>query len=210
MLPCGAATLRRPSLGPVPNRDCLHCRIGASIRQRKNKGAVNVGSEIRPGRLSEPQPLSDRARRRRGDRLLPKVFGATLRMKLDAPGGRVGHAELEIGNGLVMLADEHPEMGALAPTTIGGTPVGLHVYLEDVDAVAKKAVAAGATLKRPVENQFYGDRLGSIIDPFGHLWHISTHVEDVSPEEIGRRAAALGRGHHSWSRGKSRPIPRPA
>src|SRR5437016_10611301 len=86
---------------------------------------------------------------------------------------------------------------ALAPTTIGGTPVGLHLYLEDVDAVAKKAIAAGATLKRPVENQFYGDRLGSIIDPFGHLWHISTHIEDVSPEEIGRRAAALSRGQHS-------------
>ena len=126
-----------------------------------------------------------------------KVFGAKLRMKLDGPGGRIGHAELEIGNGLVMLADEHPEMGALAPTTIGGTPVGLHLYLEDVDAVAKKAIAAGATLKRPVESQFYGDRLGSIIDPFGHLWHISTHVEDVSPDEIGRRAAALARGEHS-------------
>jgi len=124
-----------------------------------------------------------------------KVFGAKLRMKLDGPGGRIGHAELEIGNGLVMLADEHPEMGALAPTTIGGTPVGLHLYLEDVDAVAKKAIAAGATLKRPVENQFYGDRLGSIIDPFGHLWHISTHVEDVSPEEIGRRAAAMAKEH---------------
>ena len=124
-----------------------------------------------------------------------KVFGATLRMKLDAPGGRVGHAALEIGNGLVMLADEHPEMGALAPTTIGGTPVGLHLYLEDVDAVATKAIAAGATLKRPVESQFYGDRLGSIIDPFGHLWHISTHVEDVSPEEIGRRAAAMAKEH---------------
>jgi PhnB protein len=124
-----------------------------------------------------------------------KVFGAKLRMKLDAPGGRIGHAELGIGNALVMLADEHPEMGALAPTTIGGTPVGLHLYLEDVDAVAKKAVAAGATLKRPVENQFYGDRLGSIIDPFGHLWHISTHVEDVPPDEIGRRAAAMAKEH---------------
>jgi PhnB protein len=124
-----------------------------------------------------------------------KVFGAKLRMKLDGPGGRIGHAELEIGNGLVMLADEHPEMGALAPTTIGGTPVGLHLYLEDVDAVATKAIAAGATLKRPVESQFYGDRLGSIIDPFGHLWHISTHVEDVSPEEIGRRAAAMAKEH---------------
>src|SRR5438067_1373922 len=126
-----------------------------------------------------------------------RVFGAKLRMRLDGPSGKIGHAELEIGDSLVMLADEHPEMGAVAPPTVGGTPVGLHIYLEDVDAVAKEAVAAGATLKRPVENQFYGDRLGSIIDPFGHLWHISTHVEDVSPEEIGRRAAALGRGQHS-------------
>jgi len=123
-----------------------------------------------------------------------RVFGAKLRMRLDGPGGRIGHAELEIGDSLVMLADEHPEMGALAPPTIGGTPVGLHLYLEDVDAVAAKAVAAGATLKRPVENQFYGDRLGSIIDPFGHLWHIATHLEDVSPEEIGRRAAAMAQG----------------
>ena len=124
-----------------------------------------------------------------------QVFGATLRMKLDGPDGKIGHAELEIGNSLIMLADEHPEMGALSPKTVGGTPVGLHVYVEDVDAVAATAVAAGAALKRPVENQFYGDRLGSMVDPFGHLWHISTHVEDVSPEEIGRRAAAMGRGH---------------
>ena len=123
-----------------------------------------------------------------------QVFGATLRMKLDGPDGKIGHAELEIGNSLIMLADEHPEMGALSPKTVGGTPVGLHVYVEDVDAVAVTAVAAGAALKRPVENQFYGDRLGSIIDPFGHLWHISTHVEDVSPEEIGRRAAAMAQG----------------
>jgi len=125
-----------------------------------------------------------------------QVFGATLRMKLDGPDGKIGHAELEIGNSLIMLADEHPEMGALSPKTVGGTPVGLHVYVEDVDAVAATAVAAGAALKRPVENQFYGDRLGSIIDPFGHLWHISTHVEDVSPEEIGRRAAAMAQGQH--------------
>ena len=121
------------------------------------------------------------------------VFGAKLRMRLDGPGGKIGHAELEIGDSLIMLADEHREMGALAPTTVGGTPVGLHLYLDDVDAVAAKAVAAGAVLKRPVANQFYGDRLGSIIDPFGHLWHISTHVEDVSPDEIGRRAAAMAK-----------------
>ena len=121
------------------------------------------------------------------------VFGAKLRMRLDGPNGKIGHAELEIGDSLIMLADEHPAMGAVAPPTVGGTPVGIHLYLDDVDAVAAKAAAAGATLKRPVENQFYGDRLGTIVDPFGHLWHISTHVEDVSPEEIGRRAAAMAK-----------------
>jgi PhnB protein len=123
-----------------------------------------------------------------------QVFGARVRMRLDGPGGKIGHAELEIGDGLVMLADEHPAMGALAPPTVGGTPVGLHLYLEDVDAVAAKALAAGARFKRPVENQFYGDRLGTVEDPFGHVWHISTHVEDVSPDEIGRRAAAMAQG----------------
>jgi PhnB protein len=122
------------------------------------------------------------------------AFGAIERFRLGGPDGRVGHAELAIGGSVIMLADEHPEMGALGPRSIGGSPVGIHLYLEDVDAVAAKAVAAGATLKRPVENQFYGDRLGSIIDPFGHLWHISTHVEDVSPEEIGRRAASMAQG----------------
>lgn len=129
------------------------------------------------------------------------VFGARLRLRLDGPGGKVGHAELEIGNSLVMLADEHREIGALAPPTVGGTPVGLHLYLDDVDAVAAKAIAAGATLRRPVENQFYGDRLGSIVDPFGHLWHISTHVEDVSLEEIGRRAAAMAKGQGAKGQG---------
>jgi PhnB protein len=123
-----------------------------------------------------------------------RVFGAKLRMRLDGPDGKVGHAELEIGDSLVMLADEHPEMGALSPRSISGSPVGLHLYIEDVDAVAAKALAAGASLERPVENQFYGDRLGTIIDPFGHRWHISTHIEDVSPEEIGRRAAAMAQG----------------
>lgn len=123
------------------------------------------------------------------------VFGAKLRMRHDGPGGKVGHAELEIGDSLIMLADEHPAIGAFAPGSVGGTPVGIHLYLDDVDAVAERAVAAGAALKRPVENQFYGDRLGSLIDPFGHLWHISTHIEDVSPEEIGRRAAAMAKEH---------------
>jgi PhnB protein len=119
------------------------------------------------------------------------VFGAKLRLKLGGPDGKLGHAELEIGDSLIMLADEHPAMGAVAPPTVGGTPVSLHLYVEDVDAVTTRALAAGATLKRPVEDQFYGDRLGTIVDPFGHVWHISTHIEDVPPDEVAGRAAAL-------------------
>jgi PhnB protein len=122
------------------------------------------------------------------------AFGATERLRLGGPGGKIGHAELEIGDSLIMLADEHPEMGARGPRTVGGSPVGIHVYLPDVDAAAARAVAGGAKLTRPVADQFYGDRLGTIEDPFGHIWHISTHIEDVSPEEIGRRAAAMAQG----------------
>jgi PhnB protein len=122
------------------------------------------------------------------------AFGATERFRLGGPGGKIGHAELQIGDSLVMLADEHPEMGALGPRTVGGSPVGIHLYLADVDAAAARAVAGGAKLTRPVADQFYGDRLGTIEDPFGHIWHISTHIEDVSPEEIGRRAAAMAQG----------------
>jgi len=120
-----------------------------------------------------------------------QAFGATVRMTLQGPDGRIGHAELMIGGSLIMLADEHPAIGAVAPPTVGGTPVGLHLYVADVDAVVARAVEAGARLVHPVEDKFYGDRLGTIEDPFGHRWHISTHIEDVSPEEIGRRAAAL-------------------
>jgi PhnB protein len=118
------------------------------------------------------------------------VFGAAERMRLAAPGGRIGHAELLIGGSVVMLADEHPEIGARGPRTIGGTPVGIHVYLEDVDRAAARAVAAGGKLLRPVADQFYGDRSGTIEDPFGHVWHIATHTEDVPPDELRRRAEA--------------------
>jgi len=123
-----------------------------------------------------------------------RTFAATERFRLASRDGRVGHAELEIGGSVIMLADEHPEMGARGPRTIGGSPVGIHLYLDDVDAAAARAVAGGARLLRPVADQFYGDRLGVIEDPFGHIWHLSTHVEDVAPEEIGRRAAAAGQG----------------
>jgi PhnB protein len=117
------------------------------------------------------------------------VLGATERMRMDAPGGRIGHAELEIGDSVVMLADENPEMNARGPTAFGGSPVSLMVYVEDVDGVFERALEAGAKELRPVENQFYGDRLGAFEDPFGHEWNVASHVEDVPPEEMEKRAA---------------------
>jgi PhnB protein len=117
------------------------------------------------------------------------VFGARERMRMPAPEGRVGHAELEFGDSLVMLADEFPDMGVRSPKATGGTPVTLSVYVEDVDAVFDAAVAAGATALRPVEDQFYGDRNGQFEDPFGHRWSVATHVEDVPPDEMEKRAA---------------------
>jgi PhnB protein len=120
-----------------------------------------------------------------------EIFGAQERMRMGGPDGRIGHAELQIGDSVVMLADEHPDMGAKGPRAYGGSPVTLMVYVADVDSVVKKAVDSGAKLVRPLEDKFYGDRSGSIEDPFGHIWTVSTHVEDVSPEEMQKRAAAL-------------------
>ena len=121
-----------------------------------------------------------------------RAFGAIERLRIDGTGGKIGHAEITIGDSYVMLADEHPEVDALSPQTVGGTPVSLHLYVEDVDAVVARAVAAGATLTRPVADQFYGDRVGGIVDPFGHRWFIATHKEDLTSDELRRRAAAQG------------------
>lgn len=121
-----------------------------------------------------------------------KAFGAQETMRMGSPDGRIGHAELQIGTSKVMLADEHPEIGALSPQTLGGAAVMMHMYVEDVDQVVANALAAGATLKRPVQNQFYGDRSGGVEDPWGHQWHISTHIEDVSEEEMMRRMKEPG------------------
>lgn len=123
-----------------------------------------------------------------------RVFGAAERLRLDAPDGKVGHAELTIVDSVIMLADEFPEHNARAPGAFGGSPVTLHLYVENVDAIVAQATAAGATVTRPVEDQFYGDRSGTVTDPFGHVWHIATHVEDVPPDEIARRAAAKMQG----------------
>jgi PhnB protein len=119
------------------------------------------------------------------------IFSATEVMRMPAPGGRIGHAEVKIGDSHVMLADENPEMGARGPRSVGGSPVSLLVYVPDVDDTVGRAVAAGAKLKRPVANQFYGDRTGGIEDPFGHQWYVATHIEDVSPEEMQKRSEDL-------------------
>ena len=118
------------------------------------------------------------------------VLGGTERMRMPAPDDKVGHAEIAFGDSVVMLADEFPEIGALSPKTVGGTPVMLNLYVEDVDSVFRRAVEAGATELRAVEDKFYGDRSGDIEDPFGHRWSLASHVEDVSPEEMQRRMAA--------------------
>ena len=118
-----------------------------------------------------------------------KALGAIELIRFPAPGGRIGHAEIKIGDSPVMLADESPEQGQKSLRTIGGSPISLMVYVEDVDARVAQAVAAGAKITRPVANQFYGDRTGGIEDPFGYHWYLATHIEDVSPEEMERRAA---------------------
>ncbi|HZV33808.1 MAG TPA: VOC family protein [Verrucomicrobiae bacterium] len=120
-----------------------------------------------------------------------KAFGATECMRMPGPDGRIGHAELKFGDSVVMMADESPEMNAKSPQSLGGTPVSILLYVTDVDATVKKAVAAGAQLTRPVENKFYGDRMGTLTDPYGHIWHVATHVEDVPMEEMRKRAAAM-------------------
>ena len=120
-----------------------------------------------------------------------QAFGAAEVLRMDAPGGKVGHAEIKIGDSHIMLADEHPEMDARSPQAIGGTPVGLMLYLQDCDSVVARAVSLGAKMVKPVQDQFYGDRSGTILDPFGHKWTIATHKEDVSPEEMQKRAAAM-------------------
>ena len=122
-----------------------------------------------------------------------KVFGAVEVMRMPQPDGRIGHAELRFGDSHVMLADEFPEMEVVGPGTLGNTSVGLLLYVDDVDKTVERAVALGATIKKPVADQFYGDRNGTIEDPFGHKWTVAVHVEDVSTEEMERRAAAMNK-----------------
>jgi PhnB protein len=125
-------------------------------------------------------------------RFYERAFGATELMRLPM-GDKVAHAEVKIGDSVIMLSDEWPDQGKLGPTARGGATAGLMIYLEDVDAAFGQAVAAGATIERPIEDQFYGDRSGTVIDPFGHSWTLATHVEDVPEDEMQRRMEAFGR-----------------
>jgi PhnB protein len=122
-----------------------------------------------------------------------QAFGAEEIVRLDGPDGRVGHAEIRIGDSHLMLADEHPDFGALSPISVGGSPVNLHLYVDDVDRVVERAASAGAVILRPVKNEFYGDRTGMIVDPFGHRWQLATAVEAVSAEEVKARYEAATR-----------------
>ena len=122
-----------------------------------------------------------------------KIFGASEIMRMAQPDGRIGHAEMRIGDSVIMLADEVPEMGYRGPKALGGSPVSLMLYVEDVDAVVARAVAAGAKITQPVQDKFYGDRNGVLEDPFGHVWTIATHTEDVTPEETGERMAVMSK-----------------
>jgi PhnB protein len=124
-----------------------------------------------------------------------KAFGAKEVMRMPGPDGKIGHADLIIGGGHVMLGDESPEMGYRGPKSFGGSPVSLCLYVDDVDGVVEKAVTAGGKIMRPVADQFYGDRTGGLTDPFGHIWFVMTHVEDVSNEEMNKRAAAMAKSH---------------
>jgi PhnB protein len=153
-----------------------------------------------------PQPIPDRYRRvtpflvvdgaAKALEFYAEVFGATERMRIPGPGGTIAHAEIEIGDSVVMVEDASPFMGTKAPPTGGleGSPAGLFIYVEDVDAVMELAVKLGAKLERPAADQFYGDRDGHIVDPFGHHWTVATHVEDVPPDEMTRRMADLMEG----------------
>jgi PhnB protein len=122
-----------------------------------------------------------------------KAFGATELFRMDHE-GKVGHAEIKIGDSPIMLADESPQMGYVGPTTLGGTPVSLMIYVADVDTVYKQAISAGAVELKPVQDWFYGDRSGTLKDPFGHVWTVGTHKEDVTPEELDKRMAAAHGG----------------
>jgi PhnB protein len=123
-----------------------------------------------------------------------KSFGATELFRMPTPDGKIGHAELKIGDSPIMWSDEHPDLGHVGPQTLGGTPVGIMIYVDDVDTIYKRAISGGGQEIKPLQDQFYGDRSGTLKDPFGHMWTVATHVEDVAPAEMEKRMAAAHGG----------------
>jgi PhnB protein len=180
----GAASIkfeRRPAVADrkVANRDIA----------KEEKSMVGKVKAIPDGYRAATPYLSVKGATRAIE-FYKEAFGAREVMRMAQPDGRVGHAELKIGEASIMLADEYPEINFRSPQSIGGTPVNMLIYVQDVDSLVERATAAGAKLLRPVADQFYGDRVGVLEDPFGHCWLFATHIEDVSPEEMRKRAAA--------------------
>jgi PhnB protein len=158
------------------DRDLVHDRIGGHMTK-----AIPEGYEKAAPYLAVDDAAS-------AIEFYEQAFGARERVRMDAPGGKIGHAELEIGGSLVMLSDALPQFATRSPKELGGTTVSVFMYVEDVDAVVEKAVGAGATVTMEAADQFWGDRMGSVTDPFGHNWSLATHVEDVTPEQVAERA----------------------
>jgi PhnB protein len=167
-----------------------------SKKSKKNKPAKAKAKKDKPAKAarSAPQVVTPYLAIRDAAGAIEfycNAFDAVEMMRLADPSGKIGHAEIEIGGARIMLADEHPEMDVHGPEAFGGSPVSVHVYLLDVDAVFERAVAAGAKPVRPPADQFYGDRAATLIDPFGHRWHLATRVEEVSAEEMEKRYAKM-------------------
>ncbi|MFT3829404.1 MAG: VOC family protein [Opitutaceae bacterium] len=154
---------------------------------------MNTQTKFKPDQYRTVTPYLTVRGAARALEFYQRAFGAKELFRIDAGEGRLGHAEIQIGDSIIMLSDEYPDMGSVGPETLGGTAVSLLIYVENCDEVYDRAVKAGAHPARPLQNMFYGDRSGTVKDPFGHQWHISTHIEDVAPDELMRRArAAMG------------------
>lgn len=162
-------------------------------RPRKTRSAAAVGKKVAhmPKGYQAVTPYLSIRGAARAIEFYRKAFGAKEIMRMPGPAGKLGHAEVALEGHRVMLSDEYEAMDFLSPASRGGTTVHIHVYVEDVDRLIERAVAAGAKVKRPAQNQFYGDRSASLEDPFGHMWHFATHVEDVSMAELKKRAARM-------------------
>jgi PhnB protein len=164
-------------------------KSASKARKAPKKAATKKVSPVPKGYSTVTPHLVLRGAARAID-FYKKAFGAKERMRMGGPDGNIGHAELQIGSSIVMCADEMPQMGSSAPETVGGSPVHIFLYVPDVDKIFGQAVQAGAKVDMPLTDMFWGDRYGKVTDPFGHHWSMATHVEDVSPKEMERRAAA--------------------